>query len=65
VFVGYNPDNESRHSDKFWELSGEGGRVTRRWGRRGGRAQTKADTLYEGLEVYSKKLGKGYRAAVA
>jgi len=65
VFVGYNPDNETRHSDKFWQLEGGGGRVVRRWGRRGASGQTRHDTLCEGLEKFSEKLGKGYRVAVA
>lgn len=65
VFVGFNPDNESCHSDKFWELSGNGRRVTRRWGRRGTPGRSMADTLSEGLEKFLQKLGKGYRVSVA
>jgi predicted DNA-binding WGR domain protein len=65
VFVGFNPDNETRHSDKFWQLEGRGGRVTRRWGRRGGNGQTRTDSIWEGLEKFSEKLCRGYRVAVA
>jgi predicted DNA-binding WGR domain protein len=65
VFVGYNPENESRHSDKFWQLEGSGGRVTRRFGKRGGKGRSMADTIREGLEKFYEKCGEGYRVAVA
>jgi predicted DNA-binding WGR domain protein len=60
-YFGYNPDNASGHSEKFWQLEGEGRAVTRRWGRFGSKGQTKADTLAEGLEKAAAKLAKGYR----
>jgi predicted DNA-binding WGR domain protein len=65
VYVGLNHANESRHSDKFWELSGNGRRVTRRWGRRGTRGQSMSDTLNAGIEKFYEKLDKGYRPTVA
>ena len=65
VFVGYNPDNETRHSDKFWELSGDGRRVRRRWGRRGTPGRSMSDSLSAGLEKFYEKLAKGYRISVA
>ena len=64
VFVGYNPDNETRHSDKFWQLEGSRGRVTRRWGRRGANGQTRHDSLGEGLDKFHSKLDRGYRVSV-
>ena len=52
VYVGYNAENESRHSSKFWQLEGNGtGSVARRWGR-------------IGLDKFQEKTGKGYRVSV-
>lgn len=60
-FYGYNPDNKSGHSEKFWQLEGEGGTVTRRWGRFGTKGQTKVDTLAGALAKAMAKVAKGYR----
>lgn len=65
VYVGYNGANAGRHSDKFWQLEGADGRVTRRWGRRGSNGQTKVDTLLDGLEKFHDKRDGGYRVSVA
>lgn len=60
-FYGYNPENKSGHSEKFWQLEGEGRTVTRRWGRFGTRGQTKVDSLAAALEKALAKMAKGYR----
>ena len=60
-FYGYNAENKSGHSEKFWQLEGNGGLVTRRWGRFGTKGQTKADNMYSGLEKAAEKLASGYR----
>ena len=60
-FMGYNPDNKSGHSEKFWQLEGEGTTVTRRWGRFGSRGQTMADYLSRALEKAAVQMAKGYR----
>jgi len=64
-FYGYNPENRSGHSEKFWELEGEGSQVTRRWGRFGSRGQTKIDTLRAALEKAVEKMSRGYRPVSA
>jgi len=65
VYVGYNAENESRHSEKFWQLEGDGnGSVTRRWGRIGRNGTSKPIALYDGLDKFHEKRGKGYRVAV-
>lgn len=65
VYVGYNADNVTRHSDKFWALEGNGGDVTRRWGKRGTPGRTKADTFHDGVQKFEQKTDKGYRVSVA
>lgn len=60
-FYGYNPDNKTGHSEKYWQLEGDGATVTRRWGRFGTRGQTKADTLHTALDKAAEKMAKGYR----
>jgi len=61
-FYGYNPENKSGHSEKFWQLEGEGdGTVTRRWGRFGSKGQTKADGLMSALAKAAEKMAAGYR----
>lgn len=60
-FYGYNADNKSGHSEKFWQLEGVGGTVTRRWGRFGTKGQTKSDNLFDALEKAVAKMAKGYR----
>lgn len=60
-FYGYNPDNQSGHSEKFWQLEGEGMTVTRRWGRFGTKGQTKVDTLGVALAKAAAKVAKGYQ----
>ena len=62
---GYNGANKSGHSEKFWQLEGEGTAVTRRWGRFGSRGQTKVDTLTGALAKAEEKLAKGYRPVSA
>ena len=65
VYVGYNAENESRHSEKFWQLEGDGnGSVARRWGRIGARGQSKAIPLYDGIDKFHEKTSKGYRVSV-
>ena len=59
-FYGYNAENKSGHSEKFWQLEGNGATVTRRWGRFGTKGQTKADNLYDALNKAVKKMTKGY-----
>lgn len=60
-YFGYNGDNKSGHSEKFWQLEGVGRSVTRRWGRFGSKGQTKADTVYDALDKAMEKMAKGYR----
>lgn len=64
-FYGYNGDNKSGHSEKFWELEGEGTTVTRRWGRFGSRGQRMADYLSRALEKAGEKMARGYRPVSA
>ncbi len=65
VYVGFNAENESRHSSKFWQLEGDGnGSVARRWGRIGANGTSKAITFYDGLDKFHEKTGKGYRVSV-
>jgi len=65
VYVGYNADNESRHSEKFWQLEGSGnGSVARRWGRIGARGTAKPIGIYDGIDKFHEKTGKGYRVSV-
>jgi predicted DNA-binding WGR domain protein len=65
VFVGFNPENEGLHSDKFWQLEGSDGRVTRRFGKRGGKGRRMVDTIWDGLDKFREKVSEGYRVAVA
>lgn len=60
-YYGYNAENKSGHSEKFWQLEGVGRTVTRRWGRFGTKGQTKVDNLYDALDKAVEKMGKGYR----
>lgn len=60
-FYGYNPKNKSGHSEKFWQLEGEGMAVTRRWGRFGTKGQSMADSLCSALDKAVTKMAKGYR----
>ena len=65
VYVGFNAENESLHSSKFWQLEGDGdGNVARRWGRIGRKGQSKAIELYAGFDKFNEKTGKGYRLSV-
>jgi predicted DNA-binding WGR domain protein len=59
-FYGYNGDNKSGHSEKFWQLEGTGRRVTRRWGRFGSKGQTKVDDLHSALDKAAEKMDNGY-----
>jgi len=60
-FYGYNPENKSGHSEKFWQLEGNGMTVTRRWGRFGSKGQVKADNVYDALDKAAEKMASGYR----
>lgn len=64
VYVGYNAENTSRHSSKFWQLEGSNGRVTRRWGRIGRAGRSGSITFHEGVDKFYEKTGKGYRVSV-
>jgi predicted DNA-binding WGR domain protein len=65
VYVGYNAENEGRHSSKFWQLEGDGdGSVRRRWGRIGANGRSGSISLYDGLDKFHEKTGKGYRVSV-
>jgi predicted DNA-binding WGR domain protein len=65
-YSGYNGDNVSGQSNKFWELSGDGtSKVRARWGRIGTDGRSQAVDYYKGLERLSKKIDKGYEAALA
>jgi predicted DNA-binding WGR domain protein len=59
-YYGYNGDNKSGHSEKFWQLEGHGMAVTRRWGRFGSKGQTKADNIADALEKAAQKMDAGY-----
>jgi len=60
-FYGYNAENKSGHSEKFWQLEGNGTTVTRRWGRFGSKGQAKADNAYDALDKAAEKMAAGYR----
>jgi hypothetical protein len=62
-YDGYNRENQSRHSDKWWELSGNGsGAVKCNFGASGsrGRATPLTYMLGEALEKLGEKRAKGY-----
>ena len=60
-FYGYNPENKSGHSEKYWQLTSDGTTVTRRNGRFGARCKGAIVTLAKGLAKAAEKLGAGYR----
>lgn len=64
-FFGFNPDNKSGHSEKYWQLEGEGLTVTRRWGRFGSKGQTRGDTVESGLQKAEEKICRGYQPVSA
>jgi len=64
-FYGYNPENKSGHSEKYWQLDGEGATVTRRNGRFGARCKGTIVSLAKGLAKAAEKLGAGYRPVSA
>ena len=65
-YSGYNRENQSRHSDKWWEISGNGsGAVRCNFGATGSRGRSTPLTymMGEALEKLSEKQAKGYRYA--
>jgi len=62
-YRGYNDDNASGRSSKFWEIEGTGGAysVTIRWGKIGSAGQSQTKTWSEATEKAYEKEGKGYR----
>jgi predicted DNA-binding WGR domain protein len=60
-FYGFNPDNKSGHSEKYWELTSDGATVTRRNGRFGARCKGAVVSLAKGVSKAYEKLAKGYR----
>ena len=62
-FYGYNRENQSRHSDKRWEISGNGsGAVRCNFGATGSRGRSTPLTYMvgEALEKLGEKRAKGY-----
>jgi predicted DNA-binding WGR domain protein len=65
VYVGFNAENESLHSSKFWQLEGNGdGSVSRRWGKIGAKGSSGSISFYDGVDKLHEKTGKGYRISV-
>jgi len=64
-FYGYNPENKSGHSEKYWELTSDGHTVTRRNGRFGARCRGSVVALANGLAKACEKMAKGYRPVSA
>lgn len=65
-YSGYNRENQSRHSDKWWEISGNGsGAVRCNFGATGSRGRSTPLTymMGEALEKLGEKQAKGYRYA--
>jgi predicted DNA-binding WGR domain protein len=63
-YCGYNRENQSRHSDKWWEISGNGsGAVRCNFGATGspGRREPLTYMMGEALEKLGEKRAKGYR----
>lgn len=62
-FYGYNRENQSRHSDKWWEIRGDGsGAVRCNYGATGSRGRSTPLTYMvgEALEKLGEKRAKGY-----
>jgi len=62
-FYGYNRENQSRHSDKWWEIRGDGsGAVRCKFGASGSRGRSTPLTYMvgEALEKLGEKRAKGY-----
>jgi len=62
-FYGYNRENQSRHSDKWWEIRGDGsGAVRCNFGASGSRGRSTPLTYMvgEALEKLGEKRAKGY-----
>lgn len=63
VYCGFNRENQSRHSDKWWEISGSGSGVVKcNYGASGsyGRAVPLTYMMGEALEKLGEKRAKGY-----
>jgi len=62
-YVGYNGENQSGRSAKFWELTCEGNSIRRNWGKIGstGRSNPPAIDVYEAVDKAYEKVNDGYK----